>query len=373
MITTNPVSRRTTKRIAYMILLSIGPFPCRAQDEMFDSLLQEVVVTVCNSRLGCILIGPDLGRYPPGPRFTPVKGLDSKAAVPFLIRVLLEGPDWKNEKMLADRGGIYPHIARCYAALCLGAIGDPNAFGPLIEILQRGDYLEHKYTITSSEKLDHDIREYAAIALGLLGDQRAVDPLLEQLPKSRNVNIAFSLARLGDVRAIAPLIEYGFRLDPDAHGQIHRCLEVLTKTRVKLEYDLDERRVTDPIFPELGRMDKTEVYRCRWRYWLAGNGRRYAKEQFDKYYADWKPSLMESPQALDVHASLKRKMLAGGIVIMPELIDKLETDGEDLLAAIEYLSGELIPKSGGHLTRAEVLNWWNRNKQKWFDQNWVGP
>ncbi len=357
--------------LAYLTILSIGVLPCTGQQDRFDAVLREVVINAGKARYGFVLIGPDLGRYPPGPRFSPAEGLDTKEAVPFLLRVLIEGPDWTDEQMLTEQGGIYPHIARCYAALCLGAIGDANALEPLIEMLRHGDYLEHKYTITSGEKQRHDIRAYAAIALGLLGDERAFDPMLEQLAKSPNVHVAFALARLGDVRAITPLIRYGFQLDPEAHVHIHRCLEELSKTRATIQYDRNDKTVTDPVFPELGRMERLVAYRRHWEHWLT-NGRRYAKEQFDLYYDEWRRSLKEWPQARDVHASLMRKMLVGGVAIIPELMDKLEVDGEDLLPAIELLVGPLISKwPDKPMTRPQVLNWWKANRHKWIEQKLV--
>ncbi|MDH7599662.1 MAG: hypothetical protein QHH07_08540 [Sedimentisphaerales bacterium] len=271
--------------------------------------------------------------------------------------MLLEGPDWTEPEMLTGSGGMYPHIARCYAALCLGAIKDSRAFEPLVQTLQHGDYLGGKYTITNPEKKDHDIRSYAAIALGLLGDQRAVDPLIEQLPKTGNVHIAYSLARLGDIKAIPPIIEYGFRYDPTAHREIHRCLEELTGTRVQFEFDRNYR-CTDPMFPELGWMSKAEVYKRHWQYWQAGNGYRYAKEQFEPYYPEWRRSLKQS---------LLQKMLAGRVVVMPELMDKLEAEGEVILPAIDRLVGRFIKPPNQALTRSMVNNWWNRNKHKWSE------
>lgn len=372
MITTYRRSLWAIKRFAYVMILTIGVLPCMAQEKTFDSLLRQVVISAGQAKYGFVLIGPDLGRYPPGARFRPIKGLGTKAAVPFLVHVLKNGPDWTEEQMLTEQGGMYPHIARCYAALCLGAVGDVNALTPLIETLRHGDYLEHKYTITSSEKQAHDIREYAAIALGLLGDDMAVDPLLERLPISRNVNVASSLARLGDIKAIPLLIEQGFQLDPNAHEHIHRCLEELTKTRAKLQYDRKSRSFTDPIFPELGRLNKTEAYHRHWRHWQA-NGRKYTKEQFNQYYTQWKRSLTETPKAFDVHASLRRKMLAGGVAVMPELMNKLETDGEDVLSAIEQLVGRRITKSNRPITRSQTMDWWNQNRQKWSDQHMMDP
>ena len=130
---------------------------------------------------------------------------------------------------------MYPHIARCYAALCLGVIGDKRAYNSLIGTLKNGDFLEDKYMITYKFKQEYDISNYAALALGYMGDSNAVEPLINALEKNGCKGAVYGLTMLRDVRALKPIITYSSDLDRiDTRLRIHRCLEYISRTHIQV-------------------------------------------------------------------------------------------------------------------------------------------
>ena len=117
----------------------------------------------------------------PDTDFRPNNGLEDRDAVPYLIDVMRNGPAWKDDTRLTAYGGVARQIARCSAALNLGAHKDPRAFEPLLETLEHGELLAG--VSWGNHPSDYDIRRHAAMALGMLGDVRAVDPLVSVLKK----------------------------------------------------------------------------------------------------------------------------------------------------------------------------------------------
>jgi hypothetical protein len=71
-----------------------------------------------------------------GPQFLPIQGLDNKDAVPFLPGVL-RGESNESADGARNGRGTYFYNARCYAALCLGVLGDERAFQPLVEVINK--------------------------------------------------------------------------------------------------------------------------------------------------------------------------------------------------------------------------------------------
>jgi hypothetical protein len=70
------------------------------------------------------------------PEFIPlVEGLDEPNAVPFLVKVIYEGPNWDKE-LPGSRLIGYENAGRCYSVLSLAVSGDPVAFAVLSDILE---------------------------------------------------------------------------------------------------------------------------------------------------------------------------------------------------------------------------------------------
>ena len=64
-----------------------------------------------------------------------VEGLDEKEAVPFLLGVIQNGPGWPKKNSKGDIN-LRPHIARCYAVLCLASTKDAQAYPVLVNLLK---------------------------------------------------------------------------------------------------------------------------------------------------------------------------------------------------------------------------------------------
>ncbi len=304
----------------------------------------------------------------PWPHFWPITGLDSPQAVPYLINVLEKGPDWTDENLLKARGGIYPHIARCYAALCLGIIGDSRAFESLISVLQYGDYIEDEIEITYERKDQYHISDYAALALGYLGDPNAVDPLIDTLQKDKREWAVCGLTILRDVKAIKPIIEY-LSTNNKFNRWFHSCLEHISRASFPIKYSSNTRKYSILDFPELGEFEGNNVYQALWEHWLV-EGDEFAREQFEEYYPKWTLLRQERP---DDHFSQDRvifRMVRGGVPALPYVMDQIDMGDESLLPAVEFIRkggpiagcSRLAPEEN----RVEILLWWTENKHKWL-------
>jgi len=346
-----------------------GNIRCNAQEitARHSETLESAVKMAGSIRAGFRLVG---FRYDgvPGPKFAPVKGLDDPGVVPFLIDVLENGPSWIDEKLLKVRGGIHPHIARCYAALCLGAIGDQRAYDPLVKMLQQGDFLEDKFDITYNRRDRYHISDYAAVALGYLGDPRAVDPLITAMKESGREWAVYGLTRLRDTRAVKPIIEYALKNDRLDY-MLHRCLEHISRAHFDFKYADTIRRCTIRQFPELGEHDLQSAYRILWRHWLK-EGDRYAKRQFYEYYPKWERLCKERSSDRFSQGHVLFDMTRGGVAALPFIMVEIEKGDESLVLAVEFLkAGGPVDRSLDHTlptdAGAECLQWWAENRPKW--------
>jgi len=308
----------------------------------------------------------------PWPDFRPIKGLDSPDVVPFLIDVLEKGPDWTDEKLLKARGGIYPHIARCYAAMCLGVIGDRRAYPPLIDALLNGDFLEDKYVITNKFKQDYHISDYAALALGYLGDPNAVGPLIKALQNDRRESAVYGLTMLRDIRAIEPIITCSSELDRfDTRLRIHRCLEYITGTHIEVEYSRKAQKFTVPDFPDIGELDYNQSFKVIWQHWFK-HREAYAKQQFEKFYPKWKSLQKNRPDDKASQRLVMYNMVRGGVSTLTLLMDAVDKGDESLIPVVSRLThiekrrfGTKVLVIDPKSTRTECLAWWKNNKDKW--------
>lgn len=360
-----------------MSILVVSSFCVQAlcgeqQQELSHSQLLETAVRSTGAGRG----GFQLVRFPitarlPVPDFRPVQGLDDDEAVPFLTDVLKHGPDWTDKWLLEAGGGIFPHLARCYAALCLGIIGDEQAFAPLREALLRGDFLEDKYVITYYEKDKYHISEYAALALGYLGDPNAVELLIEALRENECEWAIYGLTMLRDVRAIKPIIEYASDHGKFDYG-VHSCLEFISRAHIRVKYSTASRKYTVLDFPELGERESDEVYEVLWQHWLT-EADKFARQQFEQCYPKLERLLMEKPDDRTSQYWALRDAIRGGIPTLPYIVFRIEEGDDFLVPAVieliyprvdtEHTLARALPKDA---TRTDCLNWWAENKQKWL-------
>jgi len=293
-------------------------------------------------------------------QLVPVKGLDNPDAVPFLIDVLQNGPTWSDERLTT---GVYPHMTRCLAALCLGATRDSRALGPLIEALR---------TVDPNEKREY-VSSYAATGLGLLGDPGAVDVLIDALQDKRvKLACANALGRIGDMKAVKPLIEAFNPKTPMLNSGLH--LAVLKITRMKLKYRwLDGyKKVAIEEFPKLGIVKSVGHFSTLWCYWWEVEP-EFTEQRFEKYYREWKRVVEEKPQAHSAHSYRQNKMLQAGIPALPFLVEKVKNGDVALITTISELTNRELKKTA---TQEQCLEWWNKNKRKWlipFEETLTNP
>ena len=134
------------KKVFLYILFAVVLFgvvwPAQAQDEQssYREQLKKAIIDWPVDRSGVFhFLSSGLNLSTPGPEFYPVVGFRDPNAVPFLLDVLQNGPGWSDDEFpkwfTRERADMNRYVARCYAALCLGYIGDPRALEPLLEIL----------------------------------------------------------------------------------------------------------------------------------------------------------------------------------------------------------------------------------------------
>jgi hypothetical protein len=334
--------------------------------ESYSELLKQAVGKAGMYRSGYKLLSTRGGTENPWdsglPRFMPlVKELAERDAVPYLLKVIREGPDWEYKKYVG-RSALAPHIVRCYAVLCLATSKDPNAFPILSGLLQNGKYLKD-FDVSEEEQQRHDIRVYAAAGLGILGDANAVDALISTL-RDKNPYVRLhsmgALAKIGDTRAIKPILEaaaYDEKLDDFS---LDACMRKMTKINFEGDYSDERKESTFKDFPELGPLKRPEpVYKKVWIHWLKVGG-KYAQQEFEKRYPEWKKIKQAYP---GVRPSIEAEMLKGGVATLPFIIEKVKAGDTALIPAISELTERKVKETA---TPEEVLTWWNNNKQRWL-------
>ena len=339
------------------------------QYQKYSELLKEAVLKASRARSPYLGL-PKIWDYYGGENWyggdevaqVKVKGLDTPDAVPFLIDVLQNGPNWPDERLMR---GVYPHLTRCYAALLLGASQDSRALEPLIDALR---------TIDPNEKREY-VACYASRGLGMLEDPKAVDALIDALRDDRPAvrgSSAHALGTIRDVRAVKPLIE-AFEDSPSlTHGTLVSTLERILKLKFKYQF-LDRRtKVAIEEFPELGTMELLDHFERLWRHWWEVEP-EFTKQRFEKYYREWKHVVEEKPQAHSAHSYRQNKMLQAGIPALPFLIEKVKNGDVALITTISELTNRELKKTA---TQEQCLEWWNENKHKWlipFEENLTKP
>ena len=350
--------------------------PCLAQQaqDSYSELLKKAVIRAGTNRVGIFrFLSPNAGWYPPGPHFSPDIGLSDPNATPFLINVLQNGPDWSDDELPEGWSGIFHYVARCYAALCLGNIGDIQAYDPLLTILNNTALEPYQYDSNSSRKSEYNLRSYAAFALGCLGDRRAVEPLIKSLKQDGFVECIYALARLEAVTAVPSIVKVASDRNLFNNVDVHHCLEYILKVRFTLRTaDKNYRYKVIDQFPEVGTVHLRDAHRALWQHWIKA-GDKYAKEQFKEYYPQWKAALRDKPNAPSRHRTLQERMLKGGVAAVPYVIAEIENGDVSFIPVAAKLTKprarrikDFSPQLSEKATQEEVKEWWKINKQKWI-------
>jgi hypothetical protein len=245
-------------------------------------------------------------------------------------------------------------VARCYAALALGASKDSRALAPLNETLTAVDEVEEKEYLAS----------YAAMALGLLCDHNAVDSLIVSLGDPRRQVrgcAAYALGRIGDTRAIRPLVEAFGSGDRSMDLALHRALQKIAKIKLGKSSLGQQRELVIKEYPKLGDME-WESYERVWRHWLIIGG-ELAKEGFERHYGILRRIRTEQSEEhglVDYELQKMRERI--GIAALPFLIEKVRTNDIALIPSISILTNSELEKTA---TATECLKWWDANRHKW--------
>ncbi len=332
--------------------------------DYYSELLRKALVEQVLDRAGHVrLLWPNVGWYPPGPQFQPISGLCEEGAIPFLIQVLRDGPSWSDEELPAGKGDFYRYLGRCSAALSLGSSRDSRAFVPLLAVLMDNNI--RPFINPYNPKDLYDLRAYTAYALGLLGDQKAVSYLEEALRKQGHMECIYALARLRAVQAVPTIISVALeRYLFDNMGlalEINQCLEYILRVDFELKWDKNIYWVEE--FPEVrGPAGSPWIYQALWQHWLKA-GHRDAKEQFDRYYPQWKAAL---EKGLETQSVYLEKMTGGGVAALPFMIEEIQKGDANLVPVVAELTKGVGTDLRSTATRAECLNWWKANSQHWL-------
>ena len=333
------------------------------------------------------------------PVFRCVAGLGEKEAVPFLVEVITNGPDWPIEEFK----GYYrigPHIARCYAAMCLASTRDRRAYPVLIDLLQNGAYLgelsvpeesDDHATVTAEAGFrrtgeapfgrgaidrgvvkgdleGYDVRAYAAIGLGILGEPNAVGLLVEALDSDSSQlrrESFLALARIGDMRVTEAMIKQAGNdesIRASTFGFGMSCFVRIVFSS-KLHRNETETAVSFTDFPELGKID-TKQYPSKkaWQHWFKV-GRKWTRQQSAIKYNNWKETKKKYPQQEYSIKKKARELAKLGIAALPFLIDRIAEGETEWIEQVSTLTRGKIKKDAG---REDVLQWWNKNKARWI-------
>ena len=154
--------------ILFVVILLAVVRPAQAQDEQssYREQFKKVIINWPVNITGVFNFLSRVGWNSLGPQFIPVVGLSDPNAVPFHINVLQNGPDWSDNEIRKGRADMYRYVARCYAALCLGYIGDSRAFDPLLAVLNNKNIETYPHRSSSARNREYNLRAYAAFALG---------------------------------------------------------------------------------------------------------------------------------------------------------------------------------------------------------------
>jgi len=318
---------------------------------------------------------------------TPLPGLDTPDAVPYLIDVLKNGPGWTDERIVSLYDGRLPYIARCVAAANLGALKDPRVYEPLVDVLlHEGPSPWHD---PSAKLPAHDVRAYAGAALTYLGDERAIPVFLGILRNSTEKNMRSgavgalgqlhadeavddlmsimtdssenrdirgacmrSLALIHDLRTIPAVLETAGETD-------YPIIDSIMKRMTGVYIHTGEKEVLVLEFPELagqGPFDDLSV----WRHWYAV-GERWTKERFEDAYAELERVRRERPELEGLSSIVEVRIDNLGRPALPLIMEKIREGDTDLLYFVRRHSRWKVSEEEG---AAEALSWWEANKAK---------
>jgi len=290
----------------------------------------------------------------------PIEAFSDANAVPFLINVALKGPDWTDERLLKDKGGILPHIARCIAVMTLGATKDPRGLEPLLQVLNDGDYMQGGAEITYPDKDKYSIRGCAAQALELMENPGAAEALMAIVKKkdesnSLRLGCLRALTFTRDMRALPLIFKYWERLGGGARISPRLDFMLMASPGVDIGRD---RKFFAKKLPELGKVDSVLVI---WRHWLK-KMKKEAPKDFAKKFGEWEKWKDNHPATPVAQHLYSVRISEYGVATFPYMVEGIRAGYADLAELVSWRTKGEIKKDA---SREEVLAWWEKNKQRW--------
>jgi len=122
-------------------------------------------------------------------------------------------------------------------------------------------------------------------------------------------------------------------------------------------YILTKKKFEKSEWPEHGGSKAAAQMCIQW--WK--EGRKEIPQRFDNLYTDWN-SLKQSGKTAEAE-EIYKKIVRLGIIVLPYLVEKISEGDTVLIPAVSKLTnGELKEDTKPE----ECMDWWNKNKEKWY-------
>jgi len=288
--------------------------------------------------------------------------LNDPNAVPFLVRVLENGPDWTANDGAVLNSDESRYYARCLAVEWLGRIGDKRAYAPLVKALDEKTPASVAPFFRGETFL---LRAYAVLALGYLGDPNAIKVLTQMLQEdASDITKAFcmySLARFND-RSVIPLFVKVAAENLSAQGRLpgalsntfDLCMRSLTRKDFQIKYS--GGKYTSTAYPELGEM--VDPFLPVWQHWLRV-GRAETMQEFQRLNAVRKDAVFEAERS----GARQRMGRDLSVAALPMLVDAIKAGETELIEQVSILTSGEVSKEAN---REDVLKWWAKNSERWL-------
>ena len=173
---------------------------------------------------------------------------------------------------------------------------------------------------------------------------------------------------LFDNRAFRGIVKLGIPIIPfvvEKQQQDHLlgyALHKITKLKLhthRLGKDPNEWVWTVEEFPDIREKQGPPDSRTLWLRWWR-EGRSLTDRRFASLYLEWEE--LKRQKADEEAERVYRRMIDLGVAALPNMMQKVELGGTDLIPAISELTDGKVQKKA---TASACLAWWERNRKNW--------
>lgn len=86
--------------------------------------------------------------------------------------------------------------------------------------------------------------------------------------------------------------------------------------------------------------------------------------EFEAFYVEWQQLKRKGDKEAATAKYAQMKTL--GIAAVPCMIEKIKAGDAGLIPLVSEFSGTRVKSVKENATREEILQWWDRNKQRWL-------